>query len=161
MLFSQPKRIALILLGLLAPLACAPPPQVPREDDRLSEEQMVLLAARQILEEEGYPVVSSTPDATRLTTAWVESQDAMRQNVTISVQLSSNRVTLNTRVLVAVPEEKMLGVQPEGKENAPIQVHGRHYWIDHSRQDLAQSEETRLGKLIQARWKSIQRDVTR
>lgn len=138
--------------------ACVSPAQVADEDPRLSEEQLVLIAALQILQEEGYPVSSSTGNGERLASDWVETEDRMRRNVTVSVQQSSLGVALRTRVLLAVPDKSLVGPQPEGKETAPIRVDGETYWIDYGLRPRASKEESRIGKLIESRWLELRRE---
>ncbi len=152
-------------------VACVSAPQVSQEDVREREEALLLEAIGVALEHEGYQVSAEAREGRYVETRWVGDQEH-RRRVTVRVSHTSMGLALATRVQLAVPVAETgvggVGTLAEtrqgnvatsslGEGGQAVLIDGGLWQIEATRSEAAKAEEGRVGKAIEAEWRSLRR----
>jgi len=122
---------------------------VPQENVRLEEEDIIKMAVNNVLTEEGWQVSAVDSDGKLVKTAW-RGDDVRRRQVSVRVSHTSMGFAVATRVKTAVPVTEATAPAPDH-----ITIDGRPWRLDPSGRDDEKSEERRLGLRIQDRWQEL------
>lgn len=133
---------------------CVSPADVPQEDVRMTEQDLIAQAVQDVLAEDGWEVAQSVGDGKLVRTDW-RPMEGKRRQLEVRISHTSMGFALGTSVETAVPWD---GVGA-GPEQQTVTIDGEEWVLDQSSRAEEKDVERSIGLQIQSRWKELKHEM--